>query len=324
MISGLITEKYIDNTELLFNYLLFGSYRNVAPNFLFRGLRNDAYKLLPTILRPENQIKYLEILDGSESKISSPYSFQKSENYQQYLEFEFLKRFYLTCNQEGLPLPDCPSIRSSSFFEGGVQIPENYQTWLPEELYDVAALAQHFGIPTRLLDWSTDFITALYFACDDAEMDSKGNHVVLWILNPYFVENIKAFITKGFPLKFIHPPYFQNPNLSAQKGVLTLWETPIRGYSDHTAIDRTPLEELIVKELEPLLQNELNFFQSSPTFGNDYFIMQKLLIPKSEASRILKTLEILGYSEAKIYPGYKGVASSIIKSKNKSRYIPFA
>src|ERR1043165_6255648 len=46
--------------------------------------------------------------------------------------------------------------------------------------WQIAFAMQHHGIPTRLLDWTTTFAVALYFAIRDATSDA-----VIWILNPY-------------------------------------------------------------------------------------------------------------------------------------------
>ncbi|MDM5283802.1 FRG domain-containing protein [Peribacillus frigoritolerans] len=47
--------------------------------------------------------------------------------------------------------------------------------------WDIVYYLQHYGIPTRFLDWSRSIDVALYFA---AAGDKDGENAILWLLNP--------------------------------------------------------------------------------------------------------------------------------------------
>ena len=53
--------------------------------------------------------------------------------------------------------------------------------------WDVLFLMQHHGVPTRLLDWTESFATALYFALEGSTSDAD-----IWMLDPYSLNQQQA------------------------------------------------------------------------------------------------------------------------------------
>ena len=51
----------------------------------------------------------------------------------------------------------------------------------PKDDFDWMFLMQHYGVPTRLLDWSESPLTALYFAVSDINNETDS---ALWMLKP--------------------------------------------------------------------------------------------------------------------------------------------
>lgn len=99
------------------------------------------------------------------------------------------------------------------------------RTTLPDRLLDdddfILGFAQHYGVKTRLLDWSVDPMIALYFALSGV------------LSGPRETENCSVFAIatlylRGATEKVVSPVPAANPNLVAQKGVLTKasWKLP--------------------------------------------------------------------------------------------------
>ncbi|WP_165732893.1 FRG domain-containing protein [Polaribacter sp. 20A6] len=276
---------------------------------VFRGERsnNPSFKLIPSILRQNNTL--LTPPNLLEFPKNHWYNEMDGEKYL-LSEFQSLKHFYQTANRNGMNLPTVKIFEEDKIIKTGQDLKNNLDEWLPDELSEIAGIAQHFGIPTRLLDWTFNPLTATYFAVSSAvenyynnlrlnknKKPSKDSYefnnkekIVVWALN---ASALKSDFNSdaNFNIKIVTPPYSRNPNLKAQNGLFTHVQFGI----DNTDLfkDRTPLDQL------------LGYSKKKRIF------LTKHLIPLSDSNRLLQRLVELNQGASKLYPGFDGVAKEI-------------
>jgi hypothetical protein len=168
-----------------------------------------------------------------------------------------------------------------------------------EDSWEILFTMRHYGVPTRLLDWTTSFANAIYFAISDKKLVNPH----IWMLDPYKLSEknkgfqaggllnpsydldndyVKMFIndddSKIVKPKFPIPlyPARNNPRQFAQQGVFTIHGTKPNS-----------LEELAPE------------------------CLKKIDIPTDCLSDAQNFLKLAGINEYSIYPDFTGLSNHL-------------
>ena len=101
-------------------------------------------------------------------------------------------------------------------------------TFVPNNWWQTLALAQHYGLPTRLLDWTRNPLVALYFA---VEKPFNGDSVVFALDTNDLIYIDNDSESRHDPFNFpkvgvYMPPHFDN-KISVQSSLFTISPDPI-------------------------------------------------------------------------------------------------
>ncbi len=154
-------------------------------------------------------------------------------------------------------------------------------------------IAQHYGVPTQLLDWTVDPLIAIYFAVYDHRSDFDAAF--------YFVSTLRetnARVNVSFPhdgpIVSFFPPVIDE-RIQSQKSVFTIQDfgnsdqfVPI---DDRTLIYRKPREGTHPRD-------------QVSSIG-------KVVIPAEMKSQLVLDLSLIGVNSSLMYPGLAGIGQRI-------------
>lgn len=275
------------------------------PNdWVYRGHGDAKWRLTPTAFRQPNVMLF------------NPLTLLAWESWtngdQIHVEATTLRTFVEEADSSGLPIPgDLAELRDEfdkpfqqNWYPDGLE--RGDMIWPPRQAWHVVALAQHYGLGTRFLDWTRSSFVAAYFAAiSSLEQPASATDLAVWAFSTASDAVHRGLARKPprpiRPLTVVTAPYATNPNLRAQAGV-------------HVA---RPTAR--VKWDEPAERDDFSGYLEtvgafSVTVGRETLI--KFVANRSEVGAVLWYLAKEGVTAAKLFPGYSGAARSVLESRH--------
>lgn len=280
-------------------------------DWAFRGQGDSRWKLVPSILRGQRWLDYLNAGERADATPGAPLEALLRAS----AEWGAIREFMVAADRAGLAIPDdMQDLRdgrqhAALVTSADIDKPE----WPPTRMLSIVAMAQHYGVPTRLLDWSWRPMVSAYFAAQrsaavqrEAKGAPGGDGFTVWALRTRFVVFAwrRAHGDEKLRVQIVTAPQASNPNLAAQAGLFT--------------VDRDTHAETCFSDSvrARFVENERT---TATALGP---AMYKLTLAHSEAGKLLRLLAFHGVSAATVYPGHAGVAQSLEEQRLLWDHVP--
>ena len=163
-----------------------------------------------------------------------------------------------------------------------------YLDFVPNNDWEWLALAQHHGLPTRLLDWSENPLVAAFFAAFSAE--KRDCHI-------YMVDSLPELDTT----QFTTTPQFFDPD-KIVKPTLADWRWPVM--INESALVRVPTRF-------DRIHFQMGVFAVAPTLDGPIYNngLKRYLLRSSKRTEFLNNLCKMGISSETLMPGLDGLCA---------------
>lgn len=179
----------------------------------------------------------------------------------------------------------------NKFKEQLIRLNQNYSNYTD---WEILSIGQHYGLPTRLVDWTTNPLIALWFAFEEKEIE-KIEYRVVWglVVDEMHIADKKNddLFSNSF-LKIFEPNKIDNRIIS-QQSWFSVQNPNI--LSNNRGGDGLPVfnEYQIINEME-----EFEFYLARIKIANDRIT-------------ILKELDNLGINHSTVYPDLQKLCKNI-------------
>lgn len=275
----------------------------------YRGQASSCWLLVPKAFRPGVMSVYSSVSLPAEPVRVTP---------QARAEFHAVQQFVEAADAAGLQIPEAGGRFLLQEHPRHIFNDDDWEySWPKGQFLETLALAQHHGIPTRLLDFTEDPLVAAYFAASPIWDPKKsqiregkdGEHLAVWVIDLRFVKAVNS-IRGRYPERIgeVRVPRARNTFLHAQSGIFLV---------DRGANDVIARRELL--SIDSALVERAKFWHTGNRLAGkkiartwfDEVPVRQVRLSRSLAGELLRELENRGLTRVVLMPSLDRVVESL-------------
>lgn len=275
----------------------------------YRGQASSYWPLVPKAFRVGQPVGY-----GPDAPIADPTRVTS----QSLIEFQALQEFVRVADTSGLQITEAGSRLLLPDDPRHIFNDPNWEhKWPQEEFWETLALAQHHGVPTRLLDFTEDHLIAAYFAASSAWDTEKRRrltrrnlrYLAVWVIDLRFIRFLNRIVGR-YPERIgeIRVPKANNSFLNAQSGFFLI---------DRGANDVMTRGELL--SIDSAMADRARFWHTGNRLAGkgvsqtwfDELPVRQVRLRSFHTAELLRELENRGVTKASVMPSLDRVVESL-------------
>ncbi len=268
----------------------------------FRGHSSASHRLTPSVLRDT-----VPLTDGRGNKVTPDQQFNSGGG--------------LVGGISAERMFDEFKMKAGPFLE---KEPKNEFEWM--------FLMQHYGVPTRLLDWTTNALIALYFAIESMPSNSDSYDDEEISLEDYLSSQAGEFSKHAAAVFALCPKTFNELSI-LEKRIVPIseecerWEIYIDPMSQGGVNNMLPVA-ISPNHIDKRIRAQSGYFtlHGANIWAIDYYepirdILVKIMIPYSAIPAMVRDLEAVGITDSLVFPDLSGLAKEVLR-KERHTYAP--
>lgn len=173
----------------------------------------------------------------------------------------------------------------------------------PESDWENLFLMQHYGVPTRLLDWSENAFVALWFALG---AHKTGRTPVVWVIDPYTL-NRQVFSHQKYQGGVFSVGDVQLIGYEPKAEMSNMNAAPVAVYGTHNSpriVAQRGVFTIAGKDTRPL-EDFASEFKGKADF------ISRIDVTTGTAVELASELRGAGFTESMIFPDLEGLAREL-------------